>query len=71
MGSIISGLIFILTYPNAEDALNPDIGELMEKKPNILRKILDCTNKGGCFKDKNYDCIFQGPVNKFSETDLI
>jgi len=24
--SIVCGLIFILTYPNADDALNPQIG---------------------------------------------
>ena len=31
LAMIICGLIFILTYPNGEDALNPPIGDLMVK----------------------------------------
>lgn len=41
--SIICGLIFILSYPNAEDALNPEIGELMEKDYQMFLKIVEHT----------------------------
>jgi ubiquitin-protein ligase len=46
---ILCGLIFILTYPNAEDALNPNIGDLMLKKPEMYPKIVEYTVEGRSF----------------------
>jgi ubiquitin-conjugating enzyme E2 M len=40
---IICGLIFIMTYPNGEDPLNPNIGDLMLKTPDMFLKILEYT----------------------------
>lgn len=45
--SIVCGLIFVMTFPNAEDALNPDIGDLMAKSSQTFKKILDHTVRGG------------------------
>jgi ubiquitin-protein ligase len=46
---IICGLIFILTYPNGEDALNPNIGDLMAKDPSMFIKIVEYTVEGRSF----------------------
>ena len=43
LNMIVSGLIFIMTYPNGEDALNPNIGDMMIKKPDLFKKIVDHT----------------------------
>jgi ubiquitin-conjugating enzyme E2 M len=49
--SIICGLIYILTYPNAEDALNPEIGDLMIKDYEMFKKIVYHTVEGRVFKN--------------------
>lgn len=54
---IICGLIFILTYPNGEDALNPNIGDLMAKDPSMFIKIVEYTVEGRSFENKQYDKI--------------
>lgn len=52
---IICGLIFIMTYPNGEDALNPQIGDLMEKDYPMYKKIVSYTIEGRTFENKVYD----------------
>ena len=46
---IICGLIYILTYPNGEDALNPNIGDLMQKNKEMFMKIVEYTIHGRNF----------------------
>ena len=46
---IICGLIFIMTYPNGEDPLNPDIGDLLIKNPEMFYKIVGYTIHGRKF----------------------
>jgi ubiquitin-protein ligase len=46
---VICGLIFILTYPNGDDALNTAIGELMGKDYGMFVKIVDYTVGGRVF----------------------
>lgn len=55
--AIICGLIFITTYPNGEDALNPLIGDMMIKQPQTFQKIVDYTIFGRNFENKKYDDI--------------
>jgi ubiquitin-conjugating enzyme E2 M len=54
---IICGLIFVMTYPNGEDALNPNIGDMMIKQPVSFTKIIDYTVEGRTFENKAYDKI--------------
>lgn len=44
--SIICGLIFVLTYPNAEDPLVPEIGDLMKNNYSMFEKLVDYTVEG-------------------------
>ena len=55
--SIICGLIFIMTYPNAEDALNPEIGELMIKDYEMFKKLVSHTTQGRSHRNFDYDKI--------------
>lgn len=57
--SIICGLIFILTYPNAEDSLNTESGELMEKNNEMFRNVVNHTKMGYMFKNKPYDKVYE------------
>lgn len=54
---IICGLIFILTYPNSEDPLIINIGDLMQKNYNMYLKIVEYTIEGRTFENKQYDKI--------------
>lgn len=56
---IICGLIYILTYPNGEDALNPNIGDLMQKNKEMFMKIVEYTIHGRNFQNKKYDNIMK------------
>lgn len=55
--SIICGLIYILTYPNGEDALNTHIGDLMNKDYEMFKKIVEYTIEGRSFNNLEYDRI--------------
>ena len=67
---IMCGLIFILTYPNAEDALNPAIGDLMLKEPEMHLKIVKFTIEGRQFENRYYDHVLkEGFKEKESEED--
>lgn len=54
---IICGLIFIMTYPNGEDPLNPNIGDLMKKNQHMFEKIVEYTVEGRVFENKQYDKV--------------
>ena len=54
---IICGLIFILSYPNGEDALNVAVGDLMVKNLEMFLKIVDYTVEGRVFENRKYDCV--------------
>ena len=44
-----------MTYPNGDDALNPNIGDLMIKDPAMFSKIVEYTIYGRSFENKQYD----------------
>jgi len=46
-----------MTYPNGEDPLNPNIGDLMKKNQHMFEKIVDYTVEGRVFENKQYDKI--------------
>ena len=56
---VICGLIFIMTYPNGEDAHMPNIGDLMAKDQNMFKKIVGYTCTGRVFENKQYDKLLQ------------
>jgi ubiquitin-conjugating enzyme E2 M len=55
--SIICGLIFILSYPDGEDALNVEIGDLMKKDYQLYKKIVLHTIEGRIHKNQLYDNV--------------
>lgn len=55
--SIICGLIFILSYPDGEDALNPEIGDLIIKDYKMFKNIVYHTIEGRDHACKKYDKI--------------
>lgn len=57
LDQIIYGLIFILSYPNADDALEPQIGDQMKADLKLFSKIVEYTSEGRSFQQKQYDRI--------------
>ena len=53
--SIICGLIYILEYPNGEDALEPEIGDQMLNDYELFSKVVEHTLMGRTFRNKEYD----------------
>jgi hypothetical protein len=44
-----------MTYLNGDDALNPNIGDLMLKDHDLFIKLVEYTVEGRTFENKQYD----------------